>query len=321
CQLFPDDHNSLREFDRQLTSSGGYSSRASHQSRDLDTPTALLRPETATWICNNFKSLRACVGKPEEMVKMAQPLFNIPKNKRWPASVVMQLCWFESFIGPPQVPLEKVVALKVQPSTSLITSYSLSQDAIDGQSTDWLKTHLSIKWREDGDLVEKVDQAIVRRLKTTRMSLRLSSRLDSRTQTGVWPDALTIQGRCRSQENLPGQGDHIGCSSLIGLLEAAHSPQSTQTRAGQGHQKPSPSPLLDGYRRGSCPSCGQAGYLQDRALWGNDTTLAKDVTADQAALPTNEEIAAKIAQLNGRASEDKGADGENDKENDHDFSP
>ncbi|KAI7959328.1 hypothetical protein MJO28_003119, partial [Puccinia striiformis f. sp. tritici] len=84
-QLFPDDHNSLREFDRQLTSSGGYSSRASHQSRDLDTPTALLRPETATWICNNFKSLRACVGKPEEMVKMAQPLFNVsqPNHHGW----------------------------------------------------------------------------------------------------------------------------------------------------------------------------------------------------------------------------------------------
>ncbi|KNE91954.1 hypothetical protein PSTG_14625 [Puccinia striiformis f. sp. tritici PST-78] len=201
------------------------------------------------------------------------------------------------------------------------SSYSLSQDAIDGQSTDWLETHLSIKWREDGDLVEKVDQAIVRRLKTDKNVLATLIKTRLANPNGVPRlHALTIQG-CRSQENLPGQGDHIGCSSLIGLLEAAHSPQSTQTRAGQGHQKPSPSPLLDGYRRGSCPSCGQAGYLQDRALWGNDTTLAKDFTANQAALPTNEEIAAKIAQLNGRASEDKGADGENDKENDHDFSP
>ncbi|POW00133.1 hypothetical protein PSTT_13307 [Puccinia striiformis] len=100
-------------------SSGGYPSRASQHSRDLDTPTASLRTETATWICDNFKALRGCVGKPKEMVKMAQPLFNIPENERWPASVVMQLCWFESFAGTPQCPLEKAAAQKGQTPTLL----------------------------------------------------------------------------------------------------------------------------------------------------------------------------------------------------------
>ncbi|KAI7951478.1 hypothetical protein MJO28_007162, partial [Puccinia striiformis f. sp. tritici] len=120
-QLFSDDFSSSCEFDRQSTSSGGYQSRDSQHSRDLDTPPASLRPETATWIWENFKALRDCVGKPEEMVKMAQPLFNIPENERWPASVVMQLCWLGSFADIPQVALEKAAALKGQPFTSLTT--------------------------------------------------------------------------------------------------------------------------------------------------------------------------------------------------------
>ncbi|POW21898.1 hypothetical protein PSHT_01911 [Puccinia striiformis] len=217
-QLFSDELSSSREFDRQSTSSGGYPSRASQYSRDLDTPPASLRPETATWICNNFKALRECVGKPEEMVKMAQPLFNIPKNERWPASVVMQLCWLESFAGTPQVALEKSVALKVQPAptgslTSFITTtlrrvllspeldsygrqsslknaggktpYALVKDALDAQSTGWLETYLSVKWREDGELVEKVEQAIIKRLKSDKNTLALSSRLGLRTQRGA----------------------------------------------------------------------------------------------------------------------------------------
>ncbi|KAI9620504.1 hypothetical protein H4Q26_013717 [Puccinia striiformis f. sp. tritici PST-130] len=39
------------------------------------------------------------------------------------------------------------------------TPYALVKDALDAQSTGWLETNLSVKWREDGELVEKVEQA------------------------------------------------------------------------------------------------------------------------------------------------------------------
>lgn len=51
---------------------------------------------------------------------------------------------------------------------------------------------------------------------------------------------------------------------------------------------------------------------KDKALWGdkNRPVQAKDVTAEEAALPTDEEITAKIAEINsGPPQDDSGVDG------------
>ncbi|KAI7964983.1 hypothetical protein MJO29_003081 [Puccinia striiformis f. sp. tritici] len=368
-QLFSDELSSSREFDRQSTSSGGYPSRASQYSRDLDTPPASLRPETATWICNNFKALRECVGKPEEMVKMAQPLFNIPKNERWPASVVMQLCWLESFAGTPQVALEKSVALKVQPAptgslTSFITTtlrrvllspeldsygrqsslknaggktpYALVKDALDAQSTGWLETYLSVKWREDGELVEKVEQAIIKRLKSDKNTLATIIKTGLANPNGV-PRLRKLVSEVHGQMNSrykDVEPKKIADDKEITLAARArlaylrlviHLNQLEHERA-KGTKNPSPPHFWtaieeDLARRVGKPAIykyafGSLIIAKDRALWGNGATLAKDITADQAALPTDEEITAKIAKINGHTNEDEEADEESDDGND-----
>ncbi|POW08125.1 hypothetical protein PSTT_07748 [Puccinia striiformis] len=362
-QLFSDEFSSSREFDRQSTSSGGYQSRDRQHSRDLDTPPASLRPETATWICENFKALRDCVGKPEEMVKMAQPLFNIPENERWPASVVMQLCWLGSFADIPQVALEKAAALKGQPITSLTTfitttvrrvllspeldsfgrqsslknaggktPYSLVKDAIDAQSTGWLETHLSVKWREVGELVEKVEQAIIKRLKSDKNVLATIIKTGLANPNGV-PRLRKLvsevygqmHSRYKDVEPRKIAGDKEITSAararLAYLRLLIHLNQLEHERV-KGTKNAAPPHFWtaieeDLARRVGKPAIYKVAFglliiAKDRALWGNGTTLAKDITADQAALPTEEEIATKIAKLNGHTNEDKGGDDESD---------
>ncbi|KNE92229.1 hypothetical protein PSTG_14399 [Puccinia striiformis f. sp. tritici PST-78] len=362
-QLFSDEFSSSREFDRQSTSSGGYQSRDRQHSRDLDTPPASLRPETATWICENFKALRDCVGKPEEMVKMAQPLFNIPENERWPASVVMQLCWLGSFADIPQVALEKAAALKGQPITSLTTfitttvrrvllspeldsfgrqsslknaggktPYSLVKDAIDAQSTGWLETHLSVKWREVGELVEKVEQAIIKRLKSDKNVLATIIKTGLANPNGV-PRLRKLvsevygqmHSRYKDVEPRKIAGDKEITSAararLAYLRLLIHLNQLEHERV-KGTKNAAPPHFWTAIEEDLARCVGKPAIYKvafglliiakDRALWGNGTTLAKDITADQAALPTEEEIATKIAKLNGHTNEDEGGDDESD---------
>ncbi|KAI9625461.1 hypothetical protein H4Q26_016259 [Puccinia striiformis f. sp. tritici PST-130] len=333
-QLFSDDFSSSCEFDHQSTSSGGYQSRDSQHSRDLDTPPASLRPETATWIWENFKALRDCVGKPEEMVKMAQPLFNIPENERWPASVVMQLCWLGSFADIPQVALEKAAALKGQPFTSLTTfitttvrrvllspeldsfsrqsslknaggktPYSLVKDAIDAQSTGWLETHLSVKWREVGELDEKVKQAIIKRLKSDKNVLATIIKSGLANPNGV-PRLRKLvsevygqmHSRYKDVEPRKIAGDKEITSAararLAYLRLLIHLNQLEHERV-KGTKNPAPPHFWTAIEEDLARCVGKPAIYKvafglliiakDRALWGNSTTLAKDITADQAA--------------------------------------
>ncbi|KAI7961300.1 hypothetical protein MJO28_001789 [Puccinia striiformis f. sp. tritici] len=344
-------------------SSGGYPSRASQHSRDLDTPTALLRTETATWICDNFKALRGCVGKPKEMVKMAQPLFNIPENERWPASVVMQLCWFESFAGTPQCPLEKAAAQKGQTTNSLTTfitttlrrvllspeldsygrqsslknaggktPYALVKDALDAQSTGWLETNLSVKWREDGELVEKVEQAIIKRLKSVKNTLATIIKTGLANPSGV-PRLRQLISEVYGQMNsrytdidpktIADDKDitYAARARLAYLRLVIHLNQLEHERV-KGTRNPAPPHFWTAVEEDLARRVGKRAIykyafgsliiVKDRALWGNNATLAKDITADRAALPTNEEITAKIAQLNGRANEGEAANDKSD---------
>ncbi|KAI9616122.1 hypothetical protein KEM48_005379 [Puccinia striiformis f. sp. tritici PST-130] len=362
-QLFSDDLGSSREVDRQSTSSGGYSSRASQHSRDLDTPTASLRLETATWICDNFKALRNCVGQPEEMVKMAQPLFNIPKNERWPASVIMQLCWLISFAGTPQVSHEKAVTPKVQNSSSLTTfitttlrrvilspeldsfgrqssvkktgaktPFSLVKDALNAQSPQWLETHLSVKWREDGELVERVEQTIAKQFKSDKNPLATIIKSGLANPSGV-PQLRKLVCEVHGQMNsrfkdvdpkkiyADKEITSAARARLAYLRLLIHLNQLEHERIKGTKNLPPPHFWTaieeDLARRAGKPAIYKYAFgllilAKDRALWGNDATLAKDITAEQAALPTEEEIEAKIAKINGHANEDEGSNEESD---------
>ncbi|KAI9607956.1 hypothetical protein H4Q26_005406 [Puccinia striiformis f. sp. tritici PST-130] len=339
--------------DRQSTSSGGYSSRASQHSRDLDTPTASLRLETATWICDNFKALRNCVGQPEEMVKMAQPLFNIPKNERWPASVIMQLCWLISFAGTPQVSHEKAVTPKVQNSSSLTTFITTTlrrvilspeldsfgrqssvkkTDALNAQSPQWLETHLSVKWREDGELVERVEQTIAKRFKSDKNPLATIIKSGLANPSRV-PQLRKLVCEVHGQMNsrfkdvdpkkiyADKEITSAARARLAYLRLLIHLNQLEHERIKGTKNLPPPHFWTaieeDLARRAGKPAIYKYAFgllilAKDRALWGNDATLAKDITAEQAALPTEEEIEAKIAKINGHANEDEGSNEESD---------
>ncbi|OAV86644.1 hypothetical protein PTTG_29794 [Puccinia triticina 1-1 BBBD Race 1] len=188
--------------DYQSNSSGAPPSWISQNHTSSDTSTASLRTETVTWIRDNIGELQACLKKPEELVKIAQPLFNIPKQERWPATVVLQLAAFEALAAKLETQ-ERPAAVAVEaPSNSLVafvsttlrrvllspdldsfgrqsslknhdakTPYSLVKEAIDQQSEEWLQTHLSVKWRDNAELVEKVDQAIHNQLKNQKSVL------------------------------------------------------------------------------------------------------------------------------------------------------
>ncbi|POW09044.1 hypothetical protein PSTT_07078 [Puccinia striiformis] len=265
-------------------------------------------------------------------------LFNIPENERWPASVVMQLCWFESFAGTPQCPLEKAAAQKGQTTNSLTTfitttlrrvllspeldsygrqsslknaggktPYALVKDALDAQSTGWLETNLSVKWREDGELVEKVEQAIIKRLKSDKNTLATIIKTGLANPSGV----------PRLRQLISEDITYAARARLAYLRLVIHLNQLEHERV-KGTRNPAPPHFWTAVEEDLARRVGKRAIykyafgsliiVKDRALWGNNATLAKDITADRAALPTNEEITAKIAQLNGRANEGEAND-------------
>ncbi|KAI9629742.1 hypothetical protein KEM48_012652 [Puccinia striiformis f. sp. tritici PST-130] len=294
---------------------------------------------------------------------MAQPLFNIPENERWPASVVMQLCWFESFAGTPQCPLEKAAAQKGQTTNSLTTfitttlrrvllspeldsygrqsslknaggktPYALVKDALDAQSTGWLETNLSVKWREDGELVEKVEQAIIKRLKSDKNTLATIIKTGLANPSGV-PRLRQLISEVYGQMNsrytdidpktIADDKDitYAARARLAYLRLVIHLNQLEHERV-KGTRNPAPPHFWTAVEEDLARRVGKRAIykyafgsliiVKDRALWGNNATLAKDITADRAALPTNEEITAKIAQLNGRANEGEAANDKSD---------
>ncbi|KAI9614729.1 hypothetical protein H4Q26_009120 [Puccinia striiformis f. sp. tritici PST-130] len=267
------------------------------------------------------------------------------------------------FADIPQVALEKAAALKGQPITSLTTfitttvrrvllspeldsfgrqsslknaggktPYSLVKDAIDAQSTGWLETHLSVKWREVGELVEKVEQAIIKRLKSDKNVLATIIKTGLANPNGV-PRLRKLvsevygqmHSRYKDVEPRKIAGDKEITSAararLAYLRLLIHLNQLEHERV-KGTKNAAPPHFWtaieeDLARRVGKPAIYKVAFglliiAKDRALWGNGTTLAKDITADQAALPTEEEIATKIAKLNGHTNEDKGGDDESD---------
>lgn len=66
-----------RDHDQQSNTSGRLSSWISQTSPIRDTSRTSLRPEMATWIRSNVQALQANLNNPEELVRMAMPLFTV----------------------------------------------------------------------------------------------------------------------------------------------------------------------------------------------------------------------------------------------------
>ncbi|KAH9463800.1 hypothetical protein Pst134EA_015882 [Puccinia striiformis f. sp. tritici] len=174
-----------------------------------------LQTETFNSIRNVVKGLQEHGNNAEELTHIAQPLFQIPKEERWPAAVVLILTSFQELTGASQrrkpssdvsgsEPLKAFInttvqQLLLQPNLdqysrgdsktkkgpNVKTPYTLVKEALDAKDTQWLAQNLLIQWRDNSDDVKRVDKIIGAKLKADKNALAaiIKENLDS-------PDAV-----------------------------------------------------------------------------------------------------------------------------------
>ncbi|KAI9629707.1 hypothetical protein KEM48_012771 [Puccinia striiformis f. sp. tritici PST-130] len=215
-QRLTQDHVSTPSNRSSLSSVGSSHRRNSIQSStSSDMLAVTIQTETFNSIRNIVKGLQDHGDNTKELTQIAQPLFQIPKEERWPAAVVLILTSFQELTGASQrskpssdvsgsEPLKAFISttvrqLLLQPNLdqysrgdsktkkgpNVKTPYTLVKEALDAKDTQWLTQNLSIQWRGNPDDVERVDKLISAKLKADKNALAaiIKENLDS-------PDAV-----------------------------------------------------------------------------------------------------------------------------------
>ncbi|POV96414.1 hypothetical protein PSTT_15663 [Puccinia striiformis] len=136
----------------------------------------MLATKTLDMIQNIVKGLHDHGNNAKELKQIAQPLFQIPKEERWPAAVVLVLTSFQQWTGG-SLPMQDPRAIghrgdsKTKKGPNAKTPYTLVKEALDTQDSQWLAQNLSVQWRDNTNDVEKVDKIIGAKLKANKNSL------------------------------------------------------------------------------------------------------------------------------------------------------
>ncbi|OAV90380.1 hypothetical protein PTTG_08299 [Puccinia triticina 1-1 BBBD Race 1] len=309
--------------------------------RSSSNTTITIRAETLRAIRDNVKGLLANVNNKETLIKNAQPLFQLPEQERWAASVVLILKGLQdigetltsltqstvdntgsaslnSFVitnlkrvllQPDLDSFGRVTSLK---NRHLKTPFSMVKDLIDKQGDQWIASNLCENWRDNANEVEKVDKLITKRLKGDKSTLATIIRSGLDDPNGV-PKLAELVTTVYSQMT-PRHKD-ANCAAVnkdpkitpaakarLAYLQLIIHINNCRHEAAKGTTTKVPNfwtQIEDDLAARNSKSdlyhyaFSTLIYKKDRALW-NGTRIAASVSAEEAALPTEDEIQEKM---------------------------
>ncbi|POV94135.1 hypothetical protein PSTT_17021, partial [Puccinia striiformis] len=241
--------------------------------------------QTLDMIQNIVKGLRPWQQR-QRAEQIAQPLFQIPKEERWPAAVILL---------EPKLDQYSRGDSKTKKGPNAKTPYTLVKEALDTQDSQWLAQNLSVQWRDNTNDVEKVDKIIGAKLKANKNSLVviIKENLDST------PDA-------RGKKIMNDQHITKPVKARLGYLRFQIHLNNLLIIKNKGTKITTPSFWNQIDKDLAYRSCKTEAYqfaftnlvfLKDRKVCKGQKR-ASDVTAEEAALPTEEEIKAELQRLN-----------------------
>ncbi|KAI7964667.1 hypothetical protein MJO29_002765, partial [Puccinia striiformis f. sp. tritici] len=284
-----------------------------------------IQTETFNSIRNIVKGLQDHGDNTEELTQIAQPLFQIPKEERWPAAVVLILTSFQELTGasqrskpssdvsgsePPKAFISTTVRqLLLQPNLdqysrgdsktkkgpNVKTPYTLVKEALDAKDTLWLTQNLSIQWRDNPDDVKRVDKLISAKLKADKNALAaiIKENLDSPDAVETLDQLVTQVYSQLTSRFKDARGKKIANDQ--------HITKPAKARLAYLRDQDNHARLLEPNRQGSGSlifAFSNLVLLKDAKVWDGKKG-ASDVTAEEAALPTEDEIQAEMQRLNG----------------------
>ncbi|KAH9471436.1 hypothetical protein Pst134EA_005336 [Puccinia striiformis f. sp. tritici] len=339
----------LTPSNRSSLSSVGSSHRRNsiQSSTSSDMLAVTIQTETFNSIRNIVKGLQDHGDNTEELTQIAQPLFQIPKEERWPAAVVLILTSFQELTGasqrskpssdvsgsePPKAFISTTVRqLLLQPNLdqysrgdsktkkgpNVKTPYTLVKEALDAKDTLWLTQNLSIQWRDNPDDVKRVDKLISAKLKADKNALAaiIKENLDSpdavetldQLVTQVYSQLTSRFKDARGKKIANDQHITKPAKARLAYLRFQIHPNNLLIIKNKGTKITTPGFWNQIDKDLAHRSCGTEAYqfafsnlvlLKDAKVWDGKKG-ASDVTAEEAALPTEDEIQAEMQRLNG----------------------
>ncbi|KAH9443229.1 hypothetical protein Pst134EB_027580 [Puccinia striiformis f. sp. tritici] len=196
------------------------------------------------------------------------------------------------------------------------TPYTLVKEALDTQDSQWLAQNLSVQWRDNTDDVEKVDKIIGAKLKADKNSLAAIIKENLDSTDAVEPlDQLVTQAYsqltsrfkdARGKKIVNDQHITKPVKARLGYLRFQIHLNNLLIIKNKGTKITTPSFWNQIDKDLAYRSCKTEAYqfafanlvfLKDRKVWDGQKR-ASDVTAEEAALPTEEDIEAELQRIN-----------------------
>ncbi|KAI9612776.1 hypothetical protein H4Q26_007937 [Puccinia striiformis f. sp. tritici PST-130] len=255
-----------------------------------------LQTKTLDMIQNIVKGLHDHGNNAKELKQIAQPLFQI--------------------LLEPKLDQYSRGDSKTKKGPNAKTPYTLVKEALDTQDSQWLAQNLSVQWRDNTNDVEKVDKIIGAKLKANKNSLVVIIKENLDSTPAVEPldqlvtqvyGQLTLRFKdARGKKIMNDQHITKPVKARLGYLRFQIHLNNLLIIKNKGTKITTPSFWNQINKDLAYRLCKTEAYqfaftnlvfLKDRKVCKGQKR-ASDVTAEEAALPTEEEIKAELQRLN-----------------------